>query len=546
MALIISTPIALGIAIYISELAPDWLQTPLVFLTELLAAIPSIVYGLWGIFVLVPVVRQLEVATPDWMKSIPLFTGPPLGVGMLSAALVLAIMIIPFSSSVAREVLKAVPQAQREGAYALGATRWEAIRMALFYARTGIVGAVMLGFGRALGETMAVTMVIGNNPQISWSLYAPQYSMAAVLANEFAEAADDLYLQRPRRNRARALRDYADRQRHLARVHLVDGATAQATVRPRDGAGKGGGVMRDQLSHSPLPRHRRALRARRAHRARAAGAHSVLRGHARHHVAQPRLLHRDAEAGRRDRRRHGQRRHGSLIVVGLGAPLRHPDRDHERHLRLGIRRHPVGSAVRFAADTLNGVPSIVIGVFVYGIAVLPFKAFSALAGGLALGIMMIPLIMRTTEELLLLVPGTLKEGALALGATRARAMFTVVLPAALPGIMTGILLALARIAGETAPLIFTAFNNRFFSTDVRQPISTLTVQVFTYAISPYKDWHRQAWAGALVLVGIVFVVLAAGADRDGADVAHATRKLSRGDTEARKARITRMRFVTHT
>jgi phosphate transport system permease protein len=194
LALIISTPIALGIAIYISELAPNRLRLPLVFLTELLAAIPSIVYGLWGVFVLVPIVRQLQVATPDWMRDIPLFTGPPLGVGMLSAALILAIMIIPFSSSVAREVLKSVPQAQREGAYALGATRWEAIRMALFYARTGIVGAVMLGFGRALGETMAVTMVIGNNPQISWSLFAPQYTMAAVLANEFTEAADDLYL----------------------------------------------------------------------------------------------------------------------------------------------------------------------------------------------------------------------------------------------------------------------------------------------------------------------------------------------------------------
>ena len=134
---------------------------------------------------------------------------------------------------------------------------------------------------------------------------------------------------------------------------------------------------------------------------------------------------------------------------------------------------------------------------------LPFRQFSALAGGFALGIMMIPLIMRTTEELLRLVPSSLKEGALALGATRARAVFTVVLPAALPGIMTGILLALARIAGETAPLLFTAFNNRYFSTDIRQPISTLTVQVFTYAISPYEDWHRQAWAGALVLVTIV-------------------------------------------
>ena len=194
LALLISTPIALGIAIFISELAPASLKRPLVFLTELLAAIPSIVYGLWGIFVLVPAVRQLQIATPEWLRSVPLFSGPPLGVGMLSAALILAIMVIPFSSSVAREVLKAVPQSQREGAYALGATRWEAIRMALFYARTGIVGAIMLGFGRALGETMAVTMVIGNNPQISASLYAPQYTMAAVLANEFAEATNDLYL----------------------------------------------------------------------------------------------------------------------------------------------------------------------------------------------------------------------------------------------------------------------------------------------------------------------------------------------------------------
>jgi len=137
------------------------------------------------------------------------------------------------------------------------------------------------------------------------------------------------------------------------------------------------------------------------------------------------------------------------------------------------------------------------------VAVLPFKQFSALAGGFALGVMMIPIIARTTEELLLLVPEALREGALALGATRTRAIFSVVVPAALPGIVTGIVLALARIAGETAPLLFTAFNNRFFSTSLEQPISTLTVQVFTYATGPYEDWHRQAWAGALVLVSIV-------------------------------------------
>lgn len=196
---------------------------------------------------------------------------------------------------------------------------------------------------------------------------------------------------------------------------------------------------------------------------------------------------------------------GTLILTALGSVMAIPIGVLSGVYMSEYAGTRVAAAIRFAADTLNGVPSIVIGVFAYGIAVLPFKQFSALAGGLALGIMMIPIIARTTEELLLLVPGTMREGALALGATRARAVFTVVLPAAAPGIVTGIVLALARIAGETAPLLFTSFNNRFFNSDVTQPISSLTVQVFTYAISPYEDWHRQAWAGALVLVSIVLV-----------------------------------------
>jgi phosphate transport system permease protein len=194
LALLIATPVSLGIAIFINEVSPRVLKQPLTYLTELLAAIPSIVYGLWGIFVLIPIVRRLELLRPEWLKGFPLFSGPPLGVGMGAAALILAIMVIPFTSSVAREILKGVPMNQREAAYALGATRWEAIRVALGYGRTGIIGAVMLGFGRALGETMAVTMLIGNNPQISPSLFAPQYTMAAVIANEFTEAADELYL----------------------------------------------------------------------------------------------------------------------------------------------------------------------------------------------------------------------------------------------------------------------------------------------------------------------------------------------------------------
>jgi len=194
---------------------------------------------------------------------------------------------------------------------------------------------------------------------------------------------------------------------------------------------------------------------------------------------------------------------GTLILTVLGSIMAVPV-----GILSGVYMSEYGgtrfaAAVRFAADTLNGVPSIVIGVFVYGFAVLPVKQFSALAGGIALGIMMIPIIARTTEELLLLVPGSMREGALALGATKARAVFTVVLPAALPGIMTGVILALARIAGETAPLLFTSLNNRYFTTRLDQPIASLTVQVFTYANSPYADWHRQAWAGALVLVALV-------------------------------------------
>jgi phosphate transport system permease protein len=195
LALLISTPVALGIAVFLSELCPSWLRSALVYLTELLAAIPSIVYGLWGIEAVVPLVRRVQLLLPDSLRALPLFSGPPVGVSMAAAVVVLAIMITPFTASVAREVLRAVPKSVREGAYALGATRWEAIRMALGSSRTGLIGAVMLGLGRALGETMAVTMLIGNNPKVALSLFAPQYTMAAVIANEFTEATGDMYLQ---------------------------------------------------------------------------------------------------------------------------------------------------------------------------------------------------------------------------------------------------------------------------------------------------------------------------------------------------------------
>jgi len=162
--------------------------------------------------------------------------------------------------------------------------------------------------------------------------------------------------------------------------------------------------------------------------------------------------------------------------------------------------------LRFVADVLNGVPSIIWGVVIYGLVVIRFKSFSAIAGGLALGLMMIPLIMRTTEEVLLLVPNGYREAALALGISRWKTILHIVMKTASKGIITGVLLAFARVAGETAPLLFTAFGNRFWNHNLHEPIAALPLQIFTYAISPYDDWHRQAWAGALVLVVLIFVV----------------------------------------
>lgn len=196
LALLLAVPLSLGAAIYLAELAPAWVRPPVAFLIEMLAAVPSVVYGLWGIFVLVPWLRDwVQPPLGRWLGFLPLFSGPGYGVGTLAAGLILSIMVVPYITSVAREVLLAVPNAQREAALGLGATRWEAIRMAVLrYGRTGLIGAVLLGLGRALGETMAVTMVIGNRPAIAASLFAPGYTMASVVANEFTEATSDLYV----------------------------------------------------------------------------------------------------------------------------------------------------------------------------------------------------------------------------------------------------------------------------------------------------------------------------------------------------------------
>ena len=195
IALIISVPVSLGIAIFLVEQAPHFLSRPIAFLVELLAAIPSVVYGLWGIFVLAPFLRvHVEPPLQRWLGWLPLFQGPITGIGLLTGGVILAIMITPIISAVVRDVLAAVPSTQREAALALGATKWETTMVVLANGAPGIAGAVILGLGRAIGETMAVTMVIGNRPEISASLLQPSYTLASVIANEFTEATADIYL----------------------------------------------------------------------------------------------------------------------------------------------------------------------------------------------------------------------------------------------------------------------------------------------------------------------------------------------------------------
>jgi phosphate transport system permease protein len=196
IALLIAVPLGIGVAIFINEMCPRPLRTPLSFTVELLAAIPSVIYGLWGIFVLVPFLRvHIDPFLKETFGWTGLFTGPVYGIGMLAAGVILAIMVVPFVSSITREVMLTVPQNQREGVLALGATQWEMIRTGILRnARVGITGGIILGLGRALGETMAVTMVIGNRPEIAKSLFAPGYTMASMIANEFSEATGNLYL----------------------------------------------------------------------------------------------------------------------------------------------------------------------------------------------------------------------------------------------------------------------------------------------------------------------------------------------------------------
>jgi phosphate transport system permease protein len=528
IAMLIAVPLGVGTAAFLSEVAPRWVRRTGAFFVEMLAVVPSVVYGFWGLYVLAPVMQRLFTA----------LGGPNHGgVGILSAGIILAVMIVPYVSSVSYDVIRAVPRSQREGALALGATRWQTIwSVVLPYARPGIVGGSFLALGRALGETMAVTMLIGNKTVIDLSPFATGNSIASVIANEFLEASYDLYLSAlillglvlmlltaVINSLARVLIWRVSRTATRRRPAAPAGADAEAPVpgAPRPAVPVSEGVTTAAPAPAAPARFRLTAGKPSARRtdslmttvlglclAVTTGSLFLILGYlvvqGLHSVdwnfftALPRPV---GELGGGMANAIG----GSVLLVGLAALFAVP-------LGLGAaiylaeyRSDRLGPTVRFVGELLAGVPSIVIGIFAYSVVVVPTRQFGW-AGAFALAVMMIPVVMRAAEEALRLVPSSLRQASYALAASQHQTVLRVVVPAALPAVITAVFLSIARVAGETAPLLLTAGNNSYWPTSMGDHVPSLPVYIFNYAISPYDDLHRQAWAGALVLVAVVMLL----------------------------------------
>lgn len=508
IAMLIAVPLGIASAAYLSELSPKIVNRVGSFLIEMLAAIPSVVYGFWALFIF----------APWFQKIIKSFGGPNQGgIGILTAGIVLAIMILPYIASVSYDMLRAVPRSQREGCLAMGATRWQMIRDVLLpYARPGIIGGCFLALGRALGETMAVTMLIGNRSEINWSIFGVGNSIASVIANEFAESTYDLYTS-ALVQLGLILFLLSMAVNGLARL-MIRKTTQRAPSRIRakkiTTGRKESGVAFDPTRTEMAHRRNRII-----HRLMSCClglcffvavtplflilGYLVARGVTSLNIDF--FMELPAPVGEKG---GGMANAlvGSFILVGLATMMSVPVGLLAALYVVEFRKTKLASIVRFVGELLGGVPSIVVGIFAYTILVRPMGHFSGWAGGFALAVMMIPIILRAGEEALRLVPTSLKEGSYALGANRLQTAFRVTVPAALPALITAVFLAIARVAGETAPLLLTASSNQFWPTSPNDFMPSLPVYIFNYAVSPYKDWHRQAWAAALVLLLAVMIL----------------------------------------
>ena len=579
IAMAVAIPLGVGSATFLSEIAPQWFRRAGSFAVEMLAAIPSVVYGFWGLYVF----------APNFQRVITALGGPDqASIGLLPAGLVLGIMIVPYVAAVSFDVIRAVPRSQREAALALGATHWQTIRsVVLPFARPGIIGGGFLALGRALGETMAVTMLIGNRPDISWSIFGKGNSIPSVIANEFTEATYDLYLSalvelglvllivsvgfsalgrvliwqvsRPRGGRLKlpwflgtlafwgARGQKADTSPNEEDTELppVGLATTPASMRRVEWTNRlliGGGASAIKAGFAAFavfsilfaaasfvvddPGVRGAIQ---LSLAIAAGltvlATMGVLGLCQAVTTVPLffilgyLLFRGATALNWDfftklpapvgQTGGGMANafYGSALMICLATAFAVPIGLLTAIYLAEYRSGRLGAVVRFVAEMLGSVPSIVIGIFGYYAIVKPVTGnFSGLAGGFALGVMMLPIVIRASEEALKLVPTSLRHASYALGASQWQSVVRISVPAALPAIITAVFLSIARVAGETAPLLLTASNNAYWPRSLNDYTPSLPVFIFNYAVSPYEDWHRQAWAAAFVLVSVIMVL----------------------------------------
>jgi phosphate transport system permease protein len=513
LAMLLAIPLGVGTAAFLAEVAPEWLRRAGSFLVELLAAIPSVVYGLWGLLYFAPQIG---------------------GPGILAASVILAVMVLPYITAVSFDVCRAVPRSQREGALALGATRWQMIRTAVLpYARPGIVAACFLALGRALGETMAVTMLIGNKAlAIEPPIGGVGDTIASVIANQLNEATTDM--QRSGLVGLGLL---------LFLVTVCVNILARLLIR-RVGQVKPPQAVARPKAFEPDAQTREAPTLGSASLACASGSNAPRRNESGFH-GNPRaelvnrvmnvalaaslvitltplfliltfILIRGApglswqfltqlpeppgEGGGL-----GHAIVGSALIVGVATVIAVPFAILAGVFLAEYRTSRMVGTVRFVGEQLAGVPSIIVGVYAYALWV-GSRHFSAWAGSFALGVLMIPTVLRTTEEALRLVPQALRDASLALGANQWQTVVRVTLPAALPAVITGVSLAIARIAGETAPLLLTAYGSSFFprSLDSRTPF--LPKYIYDYARSGFPEWEQQAWAAALVLLAVVMVL----------------------------------------
>lgn len=510
LALLMAVPLGIGSAVFLSELAGPRVRTVCAFLLELLAAIPSVVYGFWAREFLAK--RGLA----------PLFDSMGLpnvasGQGILAAGIVLAVMILPFIAAVGFDVCQAVPRSQRAGALALGATQWQTIRrVVLPYARPGIIAACFLALGRAIGETMAVTMVIANSPYLDFHINATGDTIPSVIAKELFEA------------------DGVRRAALVALGLLLLGITLLANLsarlmtrwmaRPRF-LGRDNAIVLPEGLSAPPPR---SLRETRVSRSLALLNDRIMRfvlAGCQVATVVPLFLILGYIAIRgvgglnwnfftrlpNDSPGRGLAHAlvGSAILVGLAAAVAVPIGILAAILLAEYRKSRLAAPVRFVAELLGGVPSIIIGIFGYALLVCPFWTdanwgFSAWAGAFALAVMMLPVVTRASEEALRLVPNSLREASYALGATQWETVVRVVLPSAAPAIVTGVLLAVGRVAGETAPLILTARGSQFMPRSLSDPTPSLPFYIYEFSkYAPGSEEIRLAWTAAFVLIVIV-------------------------------------------